>query len=81
MEAFEGAKFSYPGSRLRDIHATTDGNRITAHASAILKILREAECFFRTILDFLLLSILANIPKSFQEVPRILHRYAFSDSN
>ena len=34
---FEGARFSYPGFRLRDIHATADGNRITAHACCHLQ--------------------------------------------
>ena len=47
--------------------------------AAILKILREAECFFGTIFDYLPLSVLASTPKSVQEVP--LAQTVFADSN
>ena len=66
-EAFEGAKFGY---RLRDIHVTANGIRITAHACCH----PQNPSWGRVLLWNYFLSVLANILKSVQEVPRILHR-------
>lgn len=80
-KTFEVRKFNYSLICETCLHLQMATARITAHAFCHPQTICESSECFGTIFDHLPRGVLVNIPKSFQDVPRTLHRYVFADSN